>query len=123
MGSLSDGKSYEYDANGSMTTRVIGADTYILLYDGALRMVAVQNNSATIASFGYDGDGQMVSASVGGVTTSYVGGYFESQTTASGSVAVTSSVIGTLHETVPFFVSTTARGSAESTRGTCSFTV
>ena len=88
VGSLSDGKSYEYDANGSMTTRVIGTESYTLLYDGALRMVAVQNNSATIASFGYDGDGQMVSASMGGVTTSYVGGYFEWQTSASGSVAV-----------------------------------
>jgi len=83
VGSLSDGKSYEYDANGSMTTRVIGADTYTLLYDGALRMVAVQKNSTTIAEFGYDGDGQMVTASIGGVTTSYVGGYFEWQTNGS----------------------------------------
>ncbi len=41
-----------------------------------------------MAAFRYDGDGQMVSASVGGVTTSYVGGYFEWQTSASGSVAV-----------------------------------
>jgi hypothetical protein len=71
-----------------MTTRVIGTENYTLLYDGALRMVAVQKNSTTIAEFGYDGDGQMVTASIGGVTTSYVGGYFVWQTTASGSVAV-----------------------------------
>ena len=66
-----------------MTTRVIGTESYTLLYDGALRMVAVQKNGATIAEFVYDGDGQMVSASVGGVITSYVGGYFEWQTNGS----------------------------------------
>lgn len=51
-------------------------------------LTEVKENSATIAEFGYDGDGQMVSASIGGVTTSYVGGYFEWQTSASGSAAV-----------------------------------
>jgi len=51
-------------------------------------LTEVKENGASVASFGYDGDGQMVSASTRGVTSSYVGGYFEWQTTASGSAAV-----------------------------------
>ena len=71
-----------------MTTRIIGADTFTLLYDGSLRMVAVQKNGATIAEFAYDGDGQMVVSSVGGTTTYTVGGYFELKLTASDSTTV-----------------------------------
>ena len=71
-----------------MTTRIIGADTFTLLYDGSLRMVAVQKNGATIAEFAYDGDGRMVVSAVGGMTTYTVGGYFELKITASGSTTV-----------------------------------
>ena len=66
-----------------VSQRISGQHQPDLLYDGTLRMVGVQKNSATIAEFGYDGDGQMVTASIGGVTTSYVGGYFEWQTNGS----------------------------------------
>jgi len=34
-------RDFTYDANGSMTTRVIGTESYTLLYDGALRKAGV----------------------------------------------------------------------------------
>ena len=38
-------RGFTYDANGSMTTRIIGADTFTLLYDGSLRgLVGEENN-------------------------------------------------------------------------------
>ncbi|HEY9087672.1 MAG TPA: hypothetical protein VIO36_05845, partial [Anaerolineaceae bacterium] len=42
---LSNGDQFVYDANGSMTTRIIGGDTFTLLYDGSLRgLVGEENN-------------------------------------------------------------------------------
>jgi RHS repeat-associated protein len=67
-----------YDANGNMTSRIIGSDAYTLTYDVENRpKEVVKKNGAGLASFGYDGDGRMVTATVGVTTTYYVGNYFE----------------------------------------------
>jgi RHS repeat-associated protein len=70
-------QKYWYDANGNQTKRVIGSDTYDLVYDAENRLTQVKKNGSVIASFVYDGDGKRVKATVNGVTTVYVGDYYE----------------------------------------------
>ena len=70
-----NGWTYGYDANGNMTTRTNGGQTYTLGYDAENRLTSV--SGAATASFTYDGDGRQVLATVGGVTTVYVGSYYE----------------------------------------------
>jgi len=73
--SLSNGNTYQYDVNGNQTTRVIGSDTYTMLYDAENRLVEVKKNSvstlapgasAGVATFVYDGDGRRVKSVVNG---------------------------------------------------------
>jgi YD repeat-containing protein len=73
--STSAGSTYEYDANGNLTRRVVGGQTCTLAYDAENRLVGV--SGAVTATFVYDGDGQRVLATIGGVTTAYVGKHFE----------------------------------------------
>ena len=68
--------SYQYDANGNQTTRVIGAQTYTLGYDAENRLVSVAGPALT-ASFVYDGDGGRVKSTVNGVLTTFVGAHYE----------------------------------------------
>ncbi|MCM1566929.1 MAG: hypothetical protein NC238_13540 [Dehalobacter sp.] len=42
---------FTYDANGSMTTRKVGANTFTLFYDAELHLTEVKENGATVASF------------------------------------------------------------------------
>jgi RHS repeat-associated protein len=73
-----DGQTfYTYDDNGNMTTRVVGNDTYTLSYDAENRLVEVQKNNSTIASYTYDGDGKMVKKVENGDTTVFIGNYVE----------------------------------------------
>ena len=80
--STSDGNTYGYDANGNMTTRVIGGITYTLTYDAENRLVSYVGGSGGLtinASFLYDGDGNRVQGTVNGVTIKYVGAHYEVQ--------------------------------------------
>jgi RHS repeat-associated protein len=74
---LSNGNTYAYNAAGSATTRVIGADSYSLAYDSENRLKTVQKNGAALAEFKYDGDGTRVQSIINGVTTRFVGEYYE----------------------------------------------
>ena len=73
-----NGNTYAYDANGNMTTRVVGGVTTTLTYDGENRLVGAswQNHSA---QFLYDGDGRRVKGVVDGTATDYVGAHYEVQ--------------------------------------------
>jgi RHS repeat-associated protein len=83
VSSTSTNNAYAYDENGSMKTKVIGADTYAFAYDAENRMVEVKKTTGgvttTIASFVYDGDGARVQSTVNGQLTTFVGGYYEVQ--------------------------------------------
>ena len=68
-------QKYWYDANGNMTTRVIGGSTFNLSYDTENHLTGV--SGAATASFVYDGDGNRVKGTVGGTTTVYIGNHFE----------------------------------------------
>jgi RHS repeat-associated protein len=76
---LSNGNTYSYDANGNMTTRHVGTQTFNLAYDAENRLVTVSGSA--VASFVYDGDGKQVKSIVGGVTTYYVGQHYEKKGT------------------------------------------
>jgi RHS repeat-associated protein len=71
------GNTYSYDANGNMTQRVIGGQTWNLGYDAENRLVSVTGPNGFSATFVYDGDGQRVQSTLGGVTTTFVGNYYE----------------------------------------------
>jgi YD repeat-containing protein len=62
-------------ANGNLTRRTMGGQSYTLTYDAENRLVSV--SGAASASFLYDGDGQRVKGSVGGVITYYPNQYYE----------------------------------------------
>ena len=74
---LTDGGSFQYDANGNMTQRVVNGQTYNLAYDAENRLTGV--SGASTASFTYNGDGERVVSTVGGAVVVYVGEYFEWQ--------------------------------------------
>jgi RHS repeat-associated protein len=70
-------QKYWYDANGNQITRIVGADTFNLIYDAENRLVEVKKNSVTMATFVYDGDGRRVKSTVNGTTTTFVGAHYE----------------------------------------------
>jgi YD repeat-containing protein len=70
-------QKYWYDANGNMTKRIVGADTFDLSYDYENHLTQVKKNGSTLATFVYDGDGKRVKGTVSGVTTAYIGNHFE----------------------------------------------
>ena len=80
---LSNGNTYQYDANGNMTQRVVGGQTYNLTYDAENRLVSV--SGAATASFSYNGDGERVKAVIGGLTAVYVGEHYEWRGSEAGS--------------------------------------
>ena len=75
VSSLSNGWSYQYDANGNQTQRAVAARTYVLTYNVENQLVRV--GGPATAAFGYDGDGRLVTATTSGTTTFYVGNYYE----------------------------------------------
>jgi RHS repeat-associated protein len=77
VASLSNGKTYQYEANGNQVTRNIGSDTFSLLYDAENHLVEVKKNGLTIATFTYDGDGKRVKSVIGNETTLFVGRHYE----------------------------------------------
>jgi len=76
--------TYQYDANGNQTTRVIGSDTLNLIYDAENRLVEVKKNDNVIATFVYDGDGRRVKSVMGSETILFVGGHYEIKNPGSG---------------------------------------
>jgi RHS repeat-associated protein len=68
-------QKYWYDANGNMTTRISGSNTYTLGYDTENRLITV--SGAATATFVYDADGVRVRGTSGGVTTRYIGSHYE----------------------------------------------
>jgi YD repeat-containing protein len=75
MKQLSNGDSFDYDANGNQVTRNVGGNSYTLSYDAENRLVSV--SGAAAAAFVYDGDGNRVKRTISGTTTAYLGNYFE----------------------------------------------
>jgi RHS repeat-associated protein len=74
---ISGSNSFQDDANGNQTTRVIGADTFTLFYDAENRLIQVKKNNIEIASFVFDGNGNRVQSTLSGTTTTFVGSHYE----------------------------------------------
>ncbi|MEW6085138.1 MAG: RHS repeat-associated core domain-containing protein [Chloroflexota bacterium] len=86
---LSTGETYTYDANGNMTQRVEGGLTYTQTFDAENRLISVTVNSQT-TQFIYDGDGNLVKKiKPDGSKTIYVGGLYEVDKNAGGTVTKT----------------------------------
>ena len=81
-------QKYWYDANGNMTDRIVGSDSYDLTYDVDNRLVEVEKNQTTVGEYVYDGDGSRVKSVVNGVTTLYIGNYYEWRVETGGSTGV-----------------------------------
>jgi YD repeat-containing protein len=86
VSSLSNGNSYGYDANGSMTTRTVNGEAFNLGYDAENRLISVTGPNLT-ASFVYDADGRQVKAIINGETTLYIGQHYEA--VVNGAVTIT----------------------------------
>jgi len=88
-------QKYWYDANGNMTDRIVGSDSYEMTYDADNRLVEVEKNQTTVGEYVYDGDrealcksGNRVKSVAGGVTTYYIGNYYEWRVETGGSTGV-----------------------------------
>jgi RHS repeat-associated protein len=77
VASLSNTNGYKYDANGNQIKRIIGTDTYDLIYDEENRLDEVKKNNVLIAKFYYDADGRRVKSVMGSVTTLFIGPHYE----------------------------------------------
>jgi RHS repeat-associated protein len=66
-----DGTTYSYDANGSVTSMVDSGGTTTYVWNGARQLTRVLRDGAEIASFAYDPLGRRVRKVMGGVTYSY----------------------------------------------------
>ena len=83
---LSTGESYTYDANGNMTQRIEGGSTYTQAFDTENRLTSV-TVSGQVTTFAYDPDGNLVKKiNPDNSKTLYVGGIYEVDKNASGSV-------------------------------------
>jgi RHS repeat-associated protein len=77
-----DGRSFEYDANGSMKTRNVPEGSYTLEYDAESRLTRISIIGGTItARYVYDGDGNRAISIVGTIPirTVYIGDNFEAE--------------------------------------------
>ncbi len=68
-------QKYWYDANGNMSTRVVGSNSYNLGYDTENHMTSVSGSAS--ASYTYDGDGKRVKVQDAEGLTVYIGDYLE----------------------------------------------
>jgi RHS repeat-associated protein len=69
-------QKYWHDPNGNQVTRIVGGNTYTLVYDAENRLASVTGGGTT-ATFTYNGDGQRVKSVVGATTTVFIGNYYE----------------------------------------------
>ena len=65
------GASYSYDANGNLTQKVDGADTWTYEWNAENQLKRVTKNGLEQARFAYDPNGRRVEKVAGGITTSY----------------------------------------------------
>lgn len=70
-------KHYCYDSNGNMNRRINGANTDLFDYDHENRLIEIERNSSTLATYSYDGDGRRVKTVQGGVNTYYISDLIE----------------------------------------------
>ncbi len=63
--------------SGVIMTRKVGSVTHTLTYDAENHLIEVKKNSATIATFVYNGDGDRVKSMIGSTTTAFVSNYLE----------------------------------------------
>ncbi|MDD3813989.1 MAG: RHS domain-containing protein [Desulfocapsaceae bacterium] len=61
-------KTPTYDANGNMITD----GTFTFTYDGLNRIIQVEKQSATVATYGYDSSNRRIRKTVGATTTHYL---------------------------------------------------
>jgi uncharacterized protein RhaS with RHS repeats len=83
---VADSNTYQYDANGNQTKRIIGADSYLLAYDAENRLVKVCKDTSSngvcetseeVAKFTYDADGKRVKSLLGSETSHFIGAHYE----------------------------------------------
>jgi RHS repeat-associated protein len=79
------GSTFQYDANGNQTQRVVGGVRHDLAYDAEnhLTSVTLYPNPTPFATFTYDRDGNRVIATISGTTIVYIGNYVEWNDTTS----------------------------------------
>jgi RHS repeat-associated protein len=77
--------TYTQDADGNLTQKVEGSNTFIYAWDAENRLKSVTQNGTTIASFAFDPKGRRVQKVAGGVSTSFLydGGAILQQTSGS----------------------------------------
>lgn len=78
VSSTSNGRTYNYDLNGNLTSQVEGSTTYSFTYDSANHLTVISGGGIS-GSYLYDGDGNRVIAKVGNDTNIYIGNYFEAR--------------------------------------------
>ncbi|MBI5591473.1 MAG: RHS domain-containing protein [Deltaproteobacteria bacterium] len=61
-------KTYTYDANGNMVSD--GINTFV--YDGLNRMIQVENQVSTVATYGYDSSNRRIRKTIGTTTIHYL---------------------------------------------------
>lgn len=80
--SLSNGTTFEYDANGNMVKKTeTGNIVTQYSYDTENRLTKVDKNGQNIALYYYDGDGGRTKTIVNGVITTFVGALYEETST------------------------------------------
>ena len=61
-------KTYTYDANGNM----VSDGTFTFIYDGLNRMIRVEKQGGTVATYGYDSSNRRIRKTIGTTTTHYL---------------------------------------------------
>ncbi len=68
---MSDGATYTYDANGNLSTKTTGSDTWAYTWNAENQLTRVTKNGAEMATFKYDPVGRRVEKVAAGVTTTW----------------------------------------------------
>ena len=61
--------TYSHDANGNLTSKTDGTDTYDYIFDEDNRLVGVELNSVPVVSYEYDSTSRLIQRVEGGTTT------------------------------------------------------
>ncbi len=88
---VSDGRSFTYNANGNMITRTISGITYTLSYDAENHLIGISGGTVGTPEYVnnryvYDGDGRRVIAVENGVITVFASESFEAELASSSCV-------------------------------------
>ena len=63
--------TFSYDGNGNLTSRSDGTDTWDYTWDDENRLIEVEENSTTLASYQYDSHSRLIQRVADGTTTNY----------------------------------------------------